>query len=184
MARRVQEIVREGSQRSLSGLQPIEIARGMAAQPQHLLNLLHVGALIGAARTPKAFVGDRRACVVTSSPRRIQVPALWMLGWAVFTRLNMYTTIFTYQLTIALAAHKSPVWRKCCWSLTSLNAVGALPAVARRAEPGGAQNPEGSTEEVRPCVLSHHCPRIASSRAPSWCTKGSSRVSSWVVCSH
>ncbi len=53
MARRVQEIVREGSQRTLIGLRPIEVARGMAAQPQHLLNLLHVGAFIGAARTPK-----------------------------------------------------------------------------------------------------------------------------------
>ena len=63
MARQVQEIVREGSQRTLSGLQPIEVARGMAAQPQHLLNLLHVGAFIGAARPPQAFVGDSCACI-------------------------------------------------------------------------------------------------------------------------
>ncbi len=49
MARRVQDIVREGSQRMLAGLRPVEIARGMAAQPLHLLHLLHVGALIGAA---------------------------------------------------------------------------------------------------------------------------------------
>ena len=76
MARRVQEIVREGSQQTLSGLRPVEIARGMAAQPQHLLNLLHVGALIGAARTPKPSLVTAAHAVVTWSPRRSQVPAL------------------------------------------------------------------------------------------------------------
>ena len=78
----------------------------------------------------------------------------------------MNTTTSTHELTVALATHKSPGLCNCSWILTPPNAAGALPAVARRAEAGGAQNPEGSTEEVRACVLSNHYPRAVSSRAP------------------
>ena len=49
MARRVQEIVREYALRTLGSLRPLEIARGMAAQPPYVLDVVHVGAHIGAA---------------------------------------------------------------------------------------------------------------------------------------
>ncbi len=48
VARRVQEIVREYALRTLGSLRPLEIARGMAAQPPYVLDVVHIGAHIGA----------------------------------------------------------------------------------------------------------------------------------------
>ena len=51
----------------------------------------------------------------------------------------------------------------CCWNPPS--GVCGLPAVALRAEPDGAQNPEGSIDEVQPCdavAIFLTCPTVAS----------------------
>jgi len=50
VARRVQEIVREYALRTLGSLRPLEIARGMAAQPPYVLDVVHIGAQIGAGQ--------------------------------------------------------------------------------------------------------------------------------------
>ena len=104
MARRVQEIVREGSQRTLSGLRPIEIARGMAAQPLHLLNLLHVGAFIGAARNPKPSLVTAAHAADTSLPHLSQVPAVWKLGWF----MHRFQQIENVHNNMSTAADRRP----------------------------------------------------------------------------
>ena len=48
VARRVQDFVREYAVKALAILRPIDIARGMAAQPPYVLDVVHVGAHLGA----------------------------------------------------------------------------------------------------------------------------------------
>ena len=48
VARRVQDIVREYAVKALSILRPIDIARGMVAQPPFVLDVVHIGAHLGA----------------------------------------------------------------------------------------------------------------------------------------
>jgi hypothetical protein len=48
VARRVQDIVREYAVKALAILRPIDIARGMVAQPPFVLDVVHIGAHLGA----------------------------------------------------------------------------------------------------------------------------------------
>jgi len=63
---RVQGIVREYAQKSLSYLRPVEVARGLVAEAPYVLDIVHIGAhlgrptpsqslLIGAERAPLAW---------------------------------------------------------------------------------------------------------------------------------
>ncbi len=60
---RVQGIVREYAQKSLSYLRPVEVARGLVAEAPYVLDIVHIGAHLGELRKDRPGASPRSVCL-------------------------------------------------------------------------------------------------------------------------